>query len=306
MKHPVHQIGLRVRAALLAEADLPALTVRAKELAATEASRIARLPAEDRAKQLLERDPRPRLKYRAHEAWKRACAQAAEEGRPEPALPDEDALLPHKPCIRRVGQWTLREAGVSDCPAEPFLRVSPEPPWSTHQGSVTFIVDLPTTTRRTDPPDKRREAAERALAALPAPDCSIWSDGSAAGGTSNGGGGAAIILHRENDRRIECLAAAGTHCSSTRAELVAVREALKSLASLPADSLDAIKEIRLCTDSRASYAHMRSRLWGGPLPSLGHVLGGSATLIFEYLRRVGRVDPPVDAATAVAAPAATA
>ncbi|KAF0289387.1 hypothetical protein FJT64_012322 [Amphibalanus amphitrite] len=166
---------------LLAEADLPALTVRAKELAATEASRIARLPAEDRAKQLLERDPRPRLKYRAHEAWKRACAQAAEEGRPEPALPDEDALLPHKPCLRRVGQC----------------------------------------------------------------------DGSAAGGTSNGGGGAAIILHRENDRRIECLAAAGTHCSSTRAELVAVREALKSLASLPADSLDAIKEIRLCTDSRA-------------------------------------------------------
>ncbi|XP_043226976.1 uncharacterized protein LOC122384061 [Amphibalanus amphitrite] len=449
-------------AALLAEADLPALTVRAKELAATEASRIARLPAEDRAKQLLERDPRPRLKYRAHEAWKRACAQAAEEGRPEPALPDEDALLPHKPCLRRVGQWTLREAGVSGCPAEPFLRVSPEPPWSAHQGSVTFIVDLPTTTRRTDPPDKRREAAERALAALPAPDCSIWSDGSAAGGTSNGGGGAAIILHRENDRRIECLAAAGTHCSSTRAELVAVREALKSLASLPADSLDAIKEIRLCTDSRAclqtlqrgqaaqqeelpasiwaslhdltcsgkhvtlqwvpghagipgnedadrlanraaaelsqaavpldmagaraairhrsaewtaarakahphlpptpghedltrweqvtlsqlrvgrsvltrktlheiglatnpdclnceeedsvahlltecpAYARMRSRLWGGPLPSLGHVLGGSATLIFEYLRRVGRVDPPVDAATAVAAPAATA
>ncbi|KAF0299737.1 hypothetical protein FJT64_003437 [Amphibalanus amphitrite] len=55
-----------------------------------------------------------------------------------------------------------------------------------------------------------------------------------------------------------------------------------------------------------SYARMRSRLWGGPLPSLGRVLGGSATLIFEYLRRVGRVDPPVDAATAVAAPAATA
>ncbi|KAF0287598.1 hypothetical protein FJT64_013985 [Amphibalanus amphitrite] len=55
-----------------------------------------------------------------------------------------------------------------------------------------------------------------------------------------------------------------------------------------------------------TYARMRSRLWGGPLPSLGRVLGGSATLIFEYLRRVGRVDPPVDAATAVAAPAATA
>ncbi|KAF0295429.1 hypothetical protein FJT64_006986 [Amphibalanus amphitrite] len=132
--------GEPLRAALLAEADLPALTVRAKELAATEASRIARLPAEDRAKQLLERDPRPRLKYRAHEAWKRACAQAAEEGRPEPALPDEDALLPHKSCLRRVGQWTLREAGVWDCPAEPFLRVSPEPPWSAHQGPAATII----------------------------------------------------------------------------------------------------------------------------------------------------------------------
>ena len=41
------------RAALLAEADLPALAVPAKELAATEVCRIARLPPQDPAKQLL-------------------------------------------------------------------------------------------------------------------------------------------------------------------------------------------------------------------------------------------------------------
>ncbi|KAF0299996.1 hypothetical protein FJT64_003371 [Amphibalanus amphitrite] len=136
---------------------------------------------------------------------------------------------------------------------------------------------------------KRGEAAERALAALPAPDCSIWSDGSAAGGTSNGGGGAAIILHRENDRRIECLAAAGTHCSSTRAELVAVREALKSLASLPADSLDAIKEIRLCTDSRA-WPEVTEPRWPGwsPWGGLSVSLQGVAVDTISHLADLGR------------------
>ena len=58
-------------AALLAEADLPVLAVRAKELAATEVSRIARLPQQDLAKQLLGETPRPRLKYRTHEDWAR-------------------------------------------------------------------------------------------------------------------------------------------------------------------------------------------------------------------------------------------
>ena len=238
------------RSALLAEADLPALTVRAKELAATEVSRIARLPPEDPAKQLFDRTPRPRLKYRAHEAWNRARASASAEGTASPPPPDEDVRLRHKPCLRRVGQWTLNEAGIGDSQAEPFLRTSLEPPWSPHSGTVTFAVDLPTTTRRTDPPDKRREAAERALAALPEPDCTIWSDGSAAGGTTNGGGGAIAILHREG-RTLECLAAAGASCSSTRAELVAVRAALRTVAGLPAESLGIIREIRLCTDSRA-------------------------------------------------------
>ena len=378
-------------------------------------------------------------------------------------MPDEDIKLTHKPCLRRVGQWVLREAGVEDSQVEPFLSTSPEPPWTSHPGpgSVQIVTDLPTTTRRTDPPDKRRQAAERALAALPTPDCTIWSDGSAAGGTTNGGGGAVIILHHE-ERSIECLAAAGASCSSTRAELVAVQTALKTVAGLPPTSANSITEVRLCTDSRAclqilqrgptvqpealaadiwatinnltekgknitlqwvpghagiqgneeadklanraaaelnqdaipidmssarsairrriakwtadrarahphlpptpfhddltrweqttlsqlrvgksiltrktlheiglatnpdckecgeedsvrhlltecpAYADARARIWGGPLPSLECVLGGSAHQIFNYLRRVGRVDPPVDAATAEVAPATSA
>ena len=63
--------------------------------------------------------------------------------------------------------------------------------------------------------------------------------------------------------------------------------------------------LHLLTECPA-YADARARLWGGPLPSLECVLGGSAHKIFEYLRRVGRVDPPVDAATADAVPVASA
>ena len=67
--------------ALLAEADLPPLSLRAKQLAAQECQRIARLPALDPARTLLEKEMPPRLKYRAHQAWRRACEQAAEEQR---------------------------------------------------------------------------------------------------------------------------------------------------------------------------------------------------------------------------------
>ena len=376
-----------------------------------------------------------------------------------PAMPDEDVQLTHKPCLQRVGEWVLKEAGVKDCQVEPFLTTSPEPPWSSHPGLVQIAVDLPTTTRLSDPSDKRRQVAERAMAALPAPDCTIWSEGSAAGGTTNGGGGAVVILDHE-ERTIECLAVAGASCSSTRAELVAVRTALKAVAGLPPPSAANIQEIRLCTDSKAclqtlqrgptaqpealaadiwatlnsltdkgknitlqwvpghagiqgnedadmlanraaaeldqdaiplnmaseraairrkiakwtaarvrphlpptpnhddltrweqttlsqlrvgksiltrkilheiglatnldckecgeedsvrhlltecpAYTNARARLSGGPLPSLECVLGESAHKIFQFLRRVGRVDPPVEAATADVAPATSA
>ena len=39
-------------------------------------------------------------------------------------------------------------------------------------------------------------------------------------------------------------------------------------------------------------------LWGGPLLTLDSVLDGGAARIVEFLRRVGRTDPPVSAVTA--------
>ncbi|KAF0305655.1 Nuclear pore complex protein Nup155 [Amphibalanus amphitrite] len=43
-----------------------------------------------------------------------------------------------------------------------------------------------------------------------------------------------------------------------------------------------------------AFATTRRRLWGGPLPSLDEVLSGPAGKIVEYIRRVGRSEPPLD------------
>ena len=124
----------------------------------------------------------------------------------------------------------------------PQRRRSPPPP--------RFVLDLPQPTRRTDPPERRKEAALAALALVPDPDYTIWSDGSAKEGTTEGGGGAILELHREG-RTIECLAPAGRVCSSTRAELVAMSEALTRLQELPPASSALIKRVLLCSDSRS-------------------------------------------------------
>ena len=61
-------IRLTHKGALLAEADLVPLSLRAKQLAVEECQRTARLPDGDPTKNLLSKTPNPRLKYRAHEA----------------------------------------------------------------------------------------------------------------------------------------------------------------------------------------------------------------------------------------------
>ena len=58
-------------------------------------------------------------------------------------------------------------------------------------------------------------------------------------------------LHREG-RTIECLAPAVRVCSSTRAELVAMSEALTRLQELPPASSALIKRVLLCSDSRSA------------------------------------------------------
>ena len=125
-----------------------------------------------------------------------------------------------------------------------------DPPWLGHHGGITFRVDLPVATRRSDPPAVRREAALRAIAELPQPDITIWSDGSARGGMEQGGAGALIQFHHLNKEET-VRAPAGAVCSSLRAELTAMREALAAVAGLEEGELASIKSVRLLTDSRS-------------------------------------------------------
>lgn len=243
-------IRLTDKETLVAEAGLPPLSLRAKELAACEYARITRLPTSDPARALLEETPAPRLEYRARNAWRRSVKAAEETGLAPPPPPDEDMTLPFKPCFRRTGKWACDEAGLSDLPVEPLALYRGSPPWRSCGDAIRFVLDLPQPTRRTDPPEKRREAAVAALALIPDPDCTIWSDGSAKDGTTQGGGGAILELHREG-RTIECMAPAGRVCSSMRAELVAMTEALARIQELPPASSSLIKTVLLCSDSRS-------------------------------------------------------
>ncbi|KAF0294379.1 putative RNA-directed DNA polymerase from transposon BS [Amphibalanus amphitrite] len=238
------------RDALLAEAQLEPLTVRAKKLSSNEAQRLKRLPPDDPAKEVIDREVPPRLKYRAHEAWIREVQQAGTNSGP-PLPCDEDVVLDAKPCVRRVAAWMASEAGLAELPAEPLALTPPVLlPDST---SLTTSTSLTVPTSRTDPPEARRAAAETTLASLPQPDVSIWTDGSAGGGTHDGGGGALLIFHQES-RTVQLTVAAGKVCSSTRAELVAIREALAEAAG---DLPDRPGLLLLCCDSRAAIQSLQ-------------------------------------------------
>ncbi|KAF0299345.1 hypothetical protein FJT64_027871 [Amphibalanus amphitrite] len=105
-----------------------------------------------------------------------------------------------------------------------------DPPWLGHRGGITFRVDLPVATRQSDPPAVRREAALRAIAELPHPDVTIWSDGSARGGRNRAA--QALIQFHHLNREETVRAPAGAVCSSLRAELTAMREAFAAVADL--------------------------------------------------------------------------
>jgi ribonuclease HI len=91
------------------------------------------------------------------------------------------------------------------------------------------------------------------LASLPDAECLIWTDGSAVSGFSQGGSGA-LILVPSTDTSILLKTPAGIFCSSTQAELIAIRLSLQHVLTFPTTP----SSIRLCSDSRAGLQTLSS------------------------------------------------
>ena len=156
---------------------------------------------------------------------------------------------------RDIGRTTLAELGVLHLPIDQRLRVT-LPPW-TQRDHVTITSTIDDCSRSASE-ESRRLAAEKKLDSLPSPDSAIWiwSDGSADGGVSMGGGGALILLPGGDKRELRV--PAGRLCSSTHAELVALRAALAAVLEL--DGPVALLPVVACLDSRAALLLLE----GGP------------------------------------------
>ena len=163
---------------------------------------------------------------------------------------------------RDVGARALERAGVQGVPVEERLHITLQP-WIDGSG-VSIRLDIGTAIFRTTPDDARRAAAEEHLASLPDDAIWIWCDGSAEGGVAAGGSGA--LIDPPSGDSVELRAAAGKVCSSTRAELVAMRMALEAVRRRE-DDLPLV----VCSDSQAALATLASGA-GAQTTALGAAL----------------------------------
>ena len=151
-----------------------------------------------------------------------------------------------------TGLSASSDAGLGDLPREPVLVVPRTPPWGSAAGGVTIRSAVVRPTKRTDPPDKRLEAAQETLAGLPPADYIIYTDGSATDGVENGGAGAVVFRGATELERIRT--PAGRWTSSYRAELTALDSALAPL--LRGAEGPAPREVRVCTDSQSALRRL--------------------------------------------------
>ena len=84
----------------------------------------------------------------------------------------------------------------------------------------------------------------------------VWTDGSATAGVQDGGAGALIKWPDGGSQEITV--PAGALCSSYRAEMVALREALGYLRDHPAHTDTDTETLIVCTDSQAALSALRS------------------------------------------------
>ena len=121
--------------------------------------------------------------------------------------------------------------------ASPIEEILPQrkPLWTPHP-AVTFHLQVGNPLQPTATDQQRQEAATGHLAALPQCATRVWTDGPTEAGVLNGGAGA--FIERQDGEAHELHRAAGCNCSSFRAEMIALREALQFLRDNPAHTAD--------------------------------------------------------------------
>ena len=151
---------------------------------------------------------------------------------------------------RTLGRQSLTEAGVP-LEVEPLLppRI---PPW-TSGGDVSFQLDVGPL-RLGATAEEKKVAAELHLGSLPQCATWLWTDGSVEGGVKDGGAGAVIIWPDGEEEELKT--PAGRHCSSYRAEMLALASGLEQIRLHPRD--EERHPIIICTDSMSSLATLRA------------------------------------------------
>ena len=235
--------------ALMAEAGLPTAGMRRATLSTKMVMRAASLPPDDPLRIVASATPRSRLT--AVHGW------------------------------RERGRDALRELGALDAPVEPSLDAT-LPPWTSTEG-ISIATSAGPQCGRGVPGETRRAAAEDLLRELPGAEQAtwIWSDGSATGGVSSGGGGALVVL--PSGDTLEVRTPAGIYCSSTRAEMIALRDALSKVAENEDAGPTEESPIIACLDSQAALATLES----GPAAQSTH-LGADVWRLLLRLAERGR------------------
>ena len=203
----------------LIEAGLIPLQTTATIAAATAYERARRLPANNPLSHIVTEKIRPRIRKKA---W------------------------------REVGLTAAKEARTDQLPVMPLLVNPPIAPWSQARlNSITFHSTLIEPASKSDLPDRLRDITERTLEALPRPDYSLWTDGSAAEGTRRGGAG--IVIFHGEQQVCTISEPAGAATSSYNSEMHAILVGLKWLSNLPVPEHSLAL---LCSDSLSAITHL--------------------------------------------------
>ena len=128
-------------------------------------------------------------------------------------------------------------------------------PWNWHFNNITFHPQLDGCTGKHDTKENIHMALNIILDAIPEDDVVIYTDGSVGENNCNGGAGGFIKWPRNPDTqdfKIPC----GRKCTSYRAELVALREAL-SVIKDDDDTLPSEYNIWLFKDSESSIEGLK-------------------------------------------------